>query len=114
VNAATSVVEQTDAGAASAMVNTSQMIGASLGTALLNSLAVSAVGSYLAAHVGQAHAAAYAAAHSYDLVFMISAAVLLLGSVLIAVIARAELPNPAVTTSARDRSRAICPTGGPR
>jgi MFS family permease len=114
VNAATAVVEQTDAGAASAMVNTSQMIGASLGTALLNSLAVAAVGGYLAAHVGQPHAAVYAATHSYDVVFMISAAVLLLGSVLIAVIAGAELPNQAVTTSAPDRFRAICPTGGPR
>jgi hypothetical protein len=38
VNAASSVVEQADAGAASAMVNTSQMIGASVGTAILDSL----------------------------------------------------------------------------
>ena len=92
VNAATSV-EQSDAGVASAMVNTSQMIGASLGTALLNSLAVSAVASYLAAHVGQAHAAAHAATHSYDEVFMISAAVLLTGSVLIGALARGERPT---------------------
>jgi EmrB/QacA subfamily drug resistance transporter len=87
VNAATSVVEQSDAGAASAMVNTSQMIGASLGTALLNSLAVSAVASYLAAHLGQPQAAAQAATHSYDVVFMISAVVMLIGSVLIGALA---------------------------
>jgi predicted MFS family arabinose efflux permease len=107
VNAATSVIEPTDEGAASAMVNTSQMIGASLGTALLNSLAVSAVAGYLAAHVGQPHAGAYAATHSYDVVFMISAAVLLFGSVLIAALARDERPNLAVRESASDRSRAI-------
>ena len=53
VNSATSVVEQADAGVASAMVNTSQMIGGSIGTALLNSLAVSAVAGYLATHAGQ-------------------------------------------------------------
>jgi EmrB/QacA subfamily drug resistance transporter len=93
VNAATSVVEQADAGVASAMVNTSQMIGASVGTAVLNSLAVSAVAGYLAAHVGQAHAAAYAATHSYDVVFTISAIVLLIGSVLVGALARGELPR---------------------
>jgi len=92
VNAATSVVEPGHAGAASAMVNTSQMIGASLGTALLNSLAVAAVASYLAAHVGQAQAAVQAATHSYDVVFMISAVIMLSGSVLVGALARGERP----------------------
>jgi EmrB/QacA subfamily drug resistance transporter len=100
VNTATSVVEPSDAGAASAMVNTSQMIGASLGTALLNSLAVSAVAGYLTAHAGQARAATYAATHSYDVVFTISAVVLLLGSVLIGALARGDLPGRTVTASA--------------
>jgi MFS family permease len=100
VNAATSVVDQADAGVASALVNTSQMIGASVGTAVLNSLAVSAVAGYLAAHVGQAHAAAHAAAHSYDVVFTISAVILLIGSVAIGALARGELPDRAVAASA--------------
>jgi EmrB/QacA subfamily drug resistance transporter len=90
VNAATSVSEPRHAGAASAMVNTSQMIGASLGTALLNSLAVSAVASYLATHVGQAQAAAQAATHSYDTVFRISAVIMLVGSLLVGALARGE------------------------
>jgi hypothetical protein len=92
VNAATSLVEPGHAGAASAMVNTSQMIGASLGTALLNSLAVSAVASYLATHIGQAQAAAEAATQSYDVVFMISAVIMLAGSVLVGALARGERP----------------------
>jgi EmrB/QacA subfamily drug resistance transporter len=92
VSAATSVVEQSDAGAASAMVNTSQMIGASIGTAVLNSLAVSAVAGYLAAHAGEANAAAYAATHSYDVVFTVSAGVLLIGSLVVGALARGRLP----------------------
>jgi hypothetical protein len=78
------------------MVNTSQMIGASVGTAVLNSLAVSAVAGYLADHAGQAHAAARAATHSYDLVFTVAGMVLLIGSVLVGALARGELPGPAV------------------
>jgi EmrB/QacA subfamily drug resistance transporter len=100
VNAATSVVEQADAGAASAMVNTSQMIGASVGTAVLNSLAVSAVASYQSAHAGQTHALAYAAIHSYDVVFTIAAVVLLIGSVLIGALARGELASLTVIARA--------------
>lgn len=100
VNAATSVVEQADAGVASAMVNTSQMIGASVGTAVLNSLAVSAVAGYLASHAGQAHAAAYAATHSYDVVFTISAVVLLVGSLFVGALARGGLPSLAITPPA--------------
>jgi EmrB/QacA subfamily drug resistance transporter len=92
VNAATSVVEPGHAGAASAMVNTSQMIGAALGTALLNSLAVSVGTSYLAAHAGQAQAAAQAATHSYDVVFTSSAVIMLVGSVLVGALARADRP----------------------
>jgi hypothetical protein len=106
VNAATSVVEETDAGAASAMVNTSQMIGASVGTAVLNSVAVSAVAGYVAEHVGQPHVAAYAATHSYDVVFTISAVVLLIGSLVVGVLARGELPGLAATASASNPRRA--------
>jgi hypothetical protein len=89
------------------MVNTSQMIGASLGTALLNSLAVSAVAGYLTAHAGQARAATYAATHSYDVVFTISAAVLLIGSVLIGALARGDLPGRTVTAAANGPSGAM-------
>jgi MFS family permease len=113
VNAATSVVEQADAGAASAMVNTSQMIGASVGTAVLNSLAVSAVASYLAAHAGQTHAAAHAATHSYDVVFTIAAVVLLIGSVAIAALARGQLPSPVTVASPSRPHRPMRPAGEP-
>src|SRR6185369_1030125 len=42
-------VQHHDAGVASAMLNTSQQIGGSLGTALMNTVAVTATSSFLAA-----------------------------------------------------------------
>ncbi|MDT0268265.1 MFS transporter [Streptomyces sp. DSM 44915] len=51
---ATSGVRATDAGVASAMVNTAQQIGGAIGTALLNTIAASASSSYLASRIGGA------------------------------------------------------------
>jgi hypothetical protein len=116
VNAATSVAGQADAGAASALVNTSQMIGASVGTAVLNSLAVAAVTGYLAAHASRANAAAHATTHSYDVVFTVSAVVLLTGSLLIGTLARGELPgHEAISSASRpgDHQPASQGTGQP-
>ncbi|MEU6842587.1 MFS transporter [Streptomyces sp. NPDC046716] len=48
---ATSGIRPQDAGVTSAMVNTSQQVGGSLGTALLNTIATSATGSYIATHM---------------------------------------------------------------
>src|SRR4051794_29817517 len=46
-----------DAGAASALVNTMQQVGGSLGVAFLNTIATSATATYAAAHGGLSHAA---------------------------------------------------------
>jgi MFS family permease len=100
VSAATSVVDRADAGAASALVNTSQMIGASVGTAVLNSLAVAAVGRYLAAHAGQASVAVHAATHSYDVVFTVSAVVLLIGSLLVGALGHGAVASRAAKSPA--------------
>lgn len=50
INTATANASQADAGVASAMVNTGQQIGGSVGTALLNTIAASATTTYLATH----------------------------------------------------------------
>ena len=50
MNLATHGVKPQDAGVASAMVNTSQQIGGSIGTALLNTIAASATTAYVASH----------------------------------------------------------------
>jgi EmrB/QacA subfamily drug resistance transporter len=75
MNTATYGAASTDAGVASAMVNTCQQVGGSIGTALLNTIAASALSSYLAAHRHSPAAAAGAAVHSYVVAFWVSAAV---------------------------------------
>ena len=56
INTATYGADREDAGVASAMVNTTQQVGGSIGTALLNTIAASAFSSYLLTH-GQSPAA---------------------------------------------------------
>jgi len=79
---ATFGVEQQDAGVASAMVNTMQQVGGSIGTALLSTLAASAS---TAALVGQAQspaAVAGAAVHGYTTAFWWAAAIFAAGALL--------------------------------
>ncbi|WP_419998051.1 DHA2 family efflux MFS transporter permease subunit [Streptomyces boninensis] len=52
MNYATHGVAEADAGVASATVNTSQQIGGSIGTALLNTVATSATADYVGSHAG--------------------------------------------------------------
>jgi EmrB/QacA subfamily drug resistance transporter len=63
------------AGVASAMVNTCQQVGGSIGTALLNTIAASALASYLVAHGHSPTATASAAVHSYAVAFWVSAVI---------------------------------------
>ena len=51
MNTGTAGVMPSDAGVASAVVNTGQQVGGSIGTSLLNTVAASATASYLAAHL---------------------------------------------------------------
>jgi hypothetical protein len=63
---ATLGVEGNEAGIASAMVNTSQQVGGSVGTALLSTLFASSVASYAAAHAHLKGLAGAAAIHGYQ------------------------------------------------
>jgi sugar phosphate permease len=87
---ATVGVGNADAGVASAMVNTSQQVGGSIGTALLSTLAGSAVTSYVSDHGPQAAAAA--AVHGYTTAFYWSAAIFALGAALSAIVLRSGAP----------------------
>jgi MFS family permease len=66
---ATLGVEGREAGVASAMVNTSQQVGGSVGTSLLSTIFASAVASYTADHLGTAGLADAAAVHGYTTAF---------------------------------------------
>jgi EmrB/QacA subfamily drug resistance transporter len=96
MNAATSGVEERDAGVASAMVNTSQQVGGSVGTALLNSLAASALTSYLVGRNAASSAVqANAAVHSYIVAFWWAAGVFAFGAIVCGLILRPGKPDPA-------------------
>jgi EmrB/QacA subfamily drug resistance transporter len=79
---ATFGVEPSDAGVASAMVNTMQQVGGSIGTALLSTLAATAVTSDLAARVPDPALVASAAVHGYTTAFWWSAAIFAGGGLL--------------------------------
>jgi EmrB/QacA subfamily drug resistance transporter len=81
---ATFGVEPSDAGVASAMVNTMQQIGGSIGTALLSTLAASAVTSELATATVRPDAAAlaHAAVHGYTTAFWWAAGIYAAGAVI--------------------------------
>jgi EmrB/QacA subfamily drug resistance transporter len=96
MNAATSGIEARDAGVASAMVNTSQQIGGSIGTALLNSLASSALTSYLVGKdAGNPLVQADAAIHSYTTAFWWAAGIFAVGAVICGLILKRGKPDPA-------------------
>jgi hypothetical protein len=57
------------------MVNTNQQVGGSIGTALLNTIAASALTSYLLTHGHSPAAQAGAAVHSYVVAFWVSAGI---------------------------------------
>jgi EmrB/QacA subfamily drug resistance transporter len=86
MNSATAGAAQEDAGVASAMVNTTQQIGGSVGTALLNTIAASALSSYLVIHGTSALAQANAAVHSYSVAFWVAAGIFVGTAVLAAIV----------------------------
>ncbi|SNY66375.1 DHA2 family efflux MFS transporter permease subunit [Paractinoplanes atraurantiacus] len=87
-NAATSGVEHRDAGVASAMINTVQQIGGSIGTALLSSFAATAATNYASSHAPSPTLAAEAAIQSYTTVFWWSAGFFVLAGIVAALLFR--------------------------
>jgi EmrB/QacA subfamily drug resistance transporter len=81
MNAATLGVDSGDAGVASAMVNTAQQVGGSIGTALLSTIAATAATNF-AAGSEDPMVLAQAAVHSYTTAFWWSAGVFALGAVI--------------------------------
>ncbi|MFL6062354.1 MAG: MFS transporter [Marmoricola sp.] len=86
-------VEEHDAGVASALVNTTQQVGGSLGTALLNTIAASATASYVSAHVGQT---AQGLVHGYTVAFTWGLGALVLASLLSLTLVTKQRPQAEV------------------
>ena len=86
---ATLGVDRQFAGVASAMVNTSQQVGGSIGTALLNTLAATAAADYVASHLpATAEVAAQAAVTSYAVAYWWGAGFFAVGGIIAALLFR--------------------------
>ena len=96
-NTATLGVAPHDAGVASALVNTSQQIGGSIGTALLNTLAASAASASLVGKAATKWNQGRAAVHSYTTTFGISAWIFVGGAIVTAIILESGAPQHAVS-----------------
>ncbi len=83
MNSATLGVQPADAGVASATVSASQQVGGALGTALLSTVATSALTSFIAgAHTHPTRLlVAHAAVHSYTVAFAWAAAIFAVGAI---------------------------------
>jgi EmrB/QacA subfamily drug resistance transporter len=79
MSTATLGVDRADAGVASALVNTGQQIGGSIGTALLSTLAASAASGFAAERRPSAELVQMAAVHGYTTAFVWSAAIFAIG-----------------------------------
>ena len=96
---ATLGVDREFAGVASAMVNTSQQVGGSIGVALLNTLAATAATTYLADNAGASDVMAQAALHSYATAYWWSAGFFIFGAILAAFLFRRKGQGLSVATA---------------
>jgi EmrB/QacA subfamily drug resistance transporter len=96
-NTALSGVSDHDAGVASAMINTSQQVGGSLGVALLNTVFTTAVANYIIDNGGPTDInKAMGAIHGYNVAFTVSAILLAVSAVITFVMIRRDKTNSVV------------------
>ncbi|MFI7002424.1 MFS transporter [Nocardia sp. NPDC050175] len=91
---ATSGVHHEDAGVASAMINTSQQVGGSIGTALLSTIAASAATNYLSTRAPDPLTVAQSAVESYTTSFWWATAIFVAGAVITAILMPNTVPVP--------------------
>ncbi|MCD7444435.1 DHA2 family efflux MFS transporter permease subunit [Streptomyces lincolnensis] len=117
---ATLGVQAQDQGVASAALNTTQQVGGSISTALLNTLAATAATNYAADHLSDPMVKANAALHSYEVAYWWSAAFFAVGMIITLLLFRgkkqrvaasevATEPETATETGARAEAPATLP-----
>ncbi|MDP9345149.1 MAG: MFS transporter [Actinomycetota bacterium] len=87
-NGATLGVDASDAGVASAMVNTAQQVGGSIGTAFLSTIFATAVRNFAEGRRPGAGVVAEASMHGYTTAFYFSAAIFVVGALVCAALLR--------------------------
>lgn len=100
VSSATLGVEDDDSGVASAMVDTGQQLGGSIGAALLTTIFSRSAADFIANHGGPARAAAAGAVHGYTTAFWWATAIFIIGTAVTALVMRRELPGEGRMASA--------------
>jgi hypothetical protein len=93
-NVGTRGVDRREAGVAAATVNAATQIGASLGTALLNTIAATATAAYLAGTGSSSGVMNQALVHGYAVATAWAAGLLVLGAIVMAVLVNAGRPAP--------------------
>src|SRR4051794_9477528 len=109
ISTATYGVAPTDTGVASALVNTMQQVGGSIGTALLSSIFAGAVSSFAQGKPRSPQVAADAAMHGYTVAFWVAAGVFAFGAIVVGSLMHSikiETVVPAETTDKPQRARA--------
>jgi EmrB/QacA subfamily drug resistance transporter len=100
MNMATYGAAPEDAGVASATVNTSQQVGGSIGTALLNTIVGSATSSYLVAHGHGPASIAQASVHGITVGFAVGIGVFIAGAVVCVATLAPGAPAPLTADAA--------------
>jgi EmrB/QacA subfamily drug resistance transporter len=103
-------VKPEDAGVASALVNSTQQTGGSLGAALINTIATGATASYLAIHGTSAAAEKAGSIHGYTTAFTFSAAMLALAAVTAFTLIRAPKVGQAEEAPEAEEPALLAPT----
>jgi len=96
LNLSTADVGPQEIGVASAMFNVSQQAGASLDTALLNTVAASASAGYLATHAGERLVSVNSQVHGYNMATLCSAVILAVAGVAAIALINVRTPKPPV------------------
>jgi EmrB/QacA subfamily drug resistance transporter len=100
INLSTARLGDADHGVGSALVNTTQQVGGSVGIALLSTLAASAATSYLHSHASLgAAAAAKATLHSYSVAYWVAAGIFGVGALGVGALYRPGRQDAAVTAT---------------
>jgi EmrB/QacA subfamily drug resistance transporter len=113
INTATAGVRRQDSGVASALVNTMQQVGGSIGTAALSTIALTATTSYLAAHHTGPLAPAIAATHGYTTAFAVSAGIFGLGVILAIILLPSRQRLAQLRAAAAAAAEAMPPAAAP-
>ena len=94
MNTATVGVAPSDAGVASAMVNTMQQVGGSVGTSVLSTIAATATTGYLTSHGSGDGQLVAAATHGYATAFLTGAIVFAVGAIVVVGLLPSRRPGP--------------------